>query len=60
MEWCKDCSQSSTFEVFLLYLYLILKEKAVCVDFDSVIDRYSEKWQDGSIYDPPMKGTREH
>ena len=33
--------------------------RSVAVDFDGVIHTYSEGWQDGSIYDPPMLGAIE-
>ena len=36
-----------------------MKKKAICADFDKVIHRYSKGWQDGSIYDPPMEGSKE-
>ena len=30
----------------------------IAVDFDGVLHRYSKGWDDGSIYDPPMPGTK--
>lgn len=32
---------------------------AIAVDFDGVIHQYSQGWQDGSIYDPPMMGAED-
>lgn len=31
----------------------------ILVDFDGVIHKYSERFKDGSIYDPPIEGTAE-
>lgn len=31
----------------------------VAVDFDGVLHGYSNGWQGGAIYDPPVEGTRE-
>jgi len=36
-----------------------MKQKAIAIDFDGVIHRFSKGWQDGSIYDPPIDGTKE-
>jgi hypothetical protein len=36
-----------------------LKEGAAYIDFDGVIHCHSEEWQNGSIYNSSMKGTRE-
>lgn len=33
--------------------------RAISVDFDGVIHRYSLGWHDDTIYDPPMPGARE-
>lgn len=30
----------------------------ICVDFDGVIHRYSNGWQEGVVYDPPVEGTK--
>jgi hypothetical protein len=35
------------------------KEKIIAVDLDGVIHKYSKGWQDGTIYDPPIKGAKE-
>lgn len=31
----------------------------IAIDFDGVIHRYSQGWNGGAIYDPPVEGTRE-
>lgn len=36
-----------------------MNQKIVAVDFDGVIHRYSKGWVDGSIYDVPIKGSKE-
>lgn len=33
--------------------------KTIAIDFDGVVHRYSKGWQDGSIYDDPIKGSLE-
>lgn len=32
-------------------------KKTIAVDFDGVIHRYNKGWQDGSIYDVPVKNS---
>lgn len=36
-----------------------MDKKTIVFDFDGVIHRYSKGWQDGSIYDKPVKGIKE-
>ena len=36
-----------------------LRYDTICVDFDEVIHGYSDGFQDGSIYDSPVKGAIE-
>lgn len=31
--------------------------KTIAIDFDGVLHRYSNGWQGGTIYDPPMEGA---
>lgn len=31
----------------------------IALDFDGVLHGYSKEWHDGTIYDPPIKGTLE-
>lgn len=33
-------------------------KKAIAIDFDGVIHKYSKGWHDGSIYDIPINNTR--
>lgn len=35
------------------------RQKTIAIDFDGVIHGYSQGWSDGSIYDPPVEGTKE-
>lgn len=34
-------------------------KKTVAIDFDGVIHKYSKGWQNGTIYDGPVKGVHE-
>ena len=34
------------------------ERKTIVFDFDGVIHKYSKGWQDGSIYDEPVKGIK--
>lgn len=34
-----------------------MEKKTVAVDFDGVIHKYSNGWQDGAIYDEPVEGA---
>ena len=34
-------------------------QKTIAIDFDGVLHAYSQGWQDGSIYDPPVPGAVE-
>ena len=36
-----------------------MNKKTIVFDFDGVIHKYSKGWQDGSIYDEPVKGIKE-
>jgi len=36
-----------------------MEKKVICVDFDGVIHRYSNGWQDGSIYDQAIEGSKD-
>lgn len=34
-------------------------KKTIAIDFDGVIHKYSKGWQNGAIYDNPVKGVHE-
>jgi len=36
-----------------------ITKNTIAVDFDGVIHQYSKGWEDGSIYDKPVKGVRQ-
>lgn len=37
-----------------------MSTKAIAVDFDGVIHKYSKGWMDSSIYDVPVEGAKEN